>query len=49
MNPNYVLPVKEEINKLLKVDFIRPVKKATWFSLIVVVPKKNDKIRACVN
>ena len=41
--------VKEEIDKLLKVGFIRPVKKATWLSPIVVVPKKNGKIRVCVN
>ena len=43
MNPNYVVRVKEEIDKLLKVGFIRPVKKATWLSPIVVVPKKNRK------
>ena len=45
MNPNYATKVKEEIDKLLRVGFIRPVKKATWISPIVVVPKKNDKIR----
>ena len=33
----------------MKVQFIRPVKKATWLSPIVVVPKKNDKIRVCVD
>ena len=35
--------------KLLKVGFILLVKKATWLSPIVVVPKKNGKIRVCVN
>ena len=49
MNPNYAAKVKEEIDKLLRVGFIRPVKQATWFSLIVVVPKKNGKIRVCVD
>ena len=49
MNPNYAINVKEEIDKLLKVGFIRPVKKATWLSPIVVVPKKNGKIRVCVD
>ena len=49
MNPNYAINVKEEIDKLLKVGFIRPVKKATWLSLIVVVPKKNRKIQVCVD
>ena len=44
MNPNYAAKVKEEIDKLLHVGFIRPVKRATWLSPIVVVPKKNEKI-----
>ena len=41
--------VKEEIDKLLKAGFIRPVKQATWLSPIVVVPKKNGKICMCVD
>ena len=41
--------MKEEIDKLLRVDFIHPVKKATWLSPIVIIPKKNRKIRVCVN
>ena len=49
MNPNYAAKVKEEIDKLLRVGFIRPVKGATWLSPIVVVPKKNGKIRVCVD
>ena len=49
MNPNYAAKVKEEIDKLLRVGSIQPVKQATWLSLIVVVPKKNGKIRVCVN
>ena len=48
MNLNYAAKVKEEIDKLLQVGFIQPVKKATWLSLIVVVPKKNGKIQVCV-
>ena len=49
MNPNYAARVKEEIDKLLKAGFIHPVKQATWLSPIVVVPKKNGKIRVCVD
>mgnify|MGYP000361957774 CR=1 FL=1 len=49
MNLNYVAKVKEEIDKLLRVGFIRPVKQATWLRPIVVVPKKNGKIRVCVD
>ena len=49
MNPNYAAKVKEEIDKLLRVGFLRPVKQATWLSLIVVILKKNGKIRVCVD
>ena len=49
MNPNYPAKIKEEIGKLLRVGFIRPVKQATWLSSIVVVLKKNGEIRVCVD
>ena len=39
----------EEIDKLLRVGFIRPVKRATWLSPIVVVTKKNEQIRVCID
>jgi hypothetical protein len=48
LNPNYAAKVKEEIDQLLRVGFIRPIKRVTWLSLIVVVPKKNGKLRVCV-
>jgi len=38
-----------KINKLLAVRFVKPVKEATWLSSIVVVPKKNGKLRICVD
>ena len=41
--------MKDEIDKLLQVGFIKPVHEATWLSPIVVVPKKNGKIRVCVD
>jgi hypothetical protein len=49
LNPNYAAKVKEEIDKLLRVGFIRPIKRATWLSPIVVVPKKNGKLRVCMD
>ena len=49
MNLNYAAHIKEEIDKLLKAKFIRLVKQATWLSSIVIVPKKNGKIRVCVD
>ena len=49
MNPNYAAKVKKEIDKLLHVGFIRPVKRATWLSPIVFVPKKNGQIHVCID
>lgn len=49
MNPNYAKQVKDEIDNLLRVGFIKPVHEATWLSPIVIVLKKNGKIRVCVD
>ena len=49
MNPNYAKAAKEDLEKLLKAGFIEPVDQATWLSPIVVVPKKNGKLRICVD
>ena len=49
MNPNYAKAVKEDLEKLLKAGFIEPVDQATWLSSIVVVPKKNSKLRICID
>ncbi|MCO5595991.1 hypothetical protein L7F22_050043 [Adiantum nelumboides] len=43
MNPNLAKQVKVEIDRLLQVGFITPIDN------IVVVPKKNKKIRICVD
>jgi hypothetical protein len=47
--PNYVAIVKQDINKLFATSFIKPIEKATWLSPIVVVPKKNGKLKICVD
>ena len=47
LNPKYSLLVKEEIEKLLETGFIYPVPYSEWVSSIVIVPKKNRKIRIC--
>ena len=49
MNPNYAKAVKEDLERFLKAGFIEPVDQATWLSPIVVVPKKNGKLRICVD
>ncbi len=47
LNPNYVATIKQDIDKLLAIEFIQPIKEATWLSPIVVVLKKNGKMRIC--
>ena len=49
LNQNYAVKLKEEINKLLRVEFIRSVKKAMWLIPIVVVPKKKRKMQVSVD
>jgi len=49
LNPNYVAIVKHDIDKLFAIGFIKLVEEATWLSPIVVVLKKNGKLRICVN
>jgi len=49
LNPNYVEVVKHDIDKLLTIGFIQPEEEITWLSPIVVVPKKNGKLKICVD
>ena len=48
-NKNFANKIKEGIDKLLDVEFIYEIENIEWVSLIVVVPKKNGKLRVCVN
>jgi len=41
--------VKKNIDKLLVAGFIESIKEATWLSPIVIVPKKNGKLRICID
>jgi hypothetical protein len=49
LNPNYVIAVKQNIDKLLAIGFIEYIEKATWLSPTVVVPKKNGKLKICID
>ncbi len=49
MKPNYVVMVKHGIDKLLVDGIIKLVKEAMWLPPIVVVPKKNGKLKIYVN
>ena len=43
MNPMLQDIVREELQKLLRVNFIYPISDSQWVSPLVVVPKKNGK------
>jgi hypothetical protein len=41
--------VKEELQKLVTVNFVYPISDRQWVSPLVIAPKKNGKWRICVN
>jgi hypothetical protein len=49
LNPNYATTVKQDIKKLLAIGFIQSIEEATWLSPIVVVPKKNGKLKIYID
>jgi len=49
MNPNYIVVVEQDLDKLLTMGFIVPMEEVTWLSPIVVVWKKNGKFRICMD
>ncbi len=49
LNPNYVTAFKQNIDKLLAIGFIEYVEEVTWLSPIVIVPKKNGKLRIYID
>ena len=48
-NDTFARKIKEEIDKLKEAKFIYEIEHTDWVSPIVVVPKKNGKLRVCVN
>ncbi len=49
MNPNYALKVKEDLDKLLDIGFIYPIRTTKWLSSLIIVRKKNKKLWICVD
>ena len=49
MNPALKDIVKDELQKLLDVDFIYPISDSKWVSPLVIVPNKGGKWRICVD
>jgi hypothetical protein len=41
--------VKEDLHKLINVNFIYPISDSKWVSPLVIVPNKNGKWRICVD
>ncbi|MCO5580106.1 hypothetical protein L7F22_033972 [Adiantum nelumboides] len=48
-NETFARKIKEEKDKLKEAKFIYEIEHTDWVSSIVVVPKKNGKLRVCVN
>ena len=49
LHPRWSLQVKEEIQKQLSVGFISVVECPEWLANVVPVPKKDGKVRVCVD
>ena len=49
LHPRWSLQVKEEIQKQLSVGFLSIVEYFEWLANIVPVPKKDGKVRVCVD
>ena len=48
-NPNVLEDIKKETEMLLEAKFIRPCRYAKWISNVVLVYKKNGKLRVCID
>ena len=49
MRTEWFLKIKEEVTKQLKLGFIKLVYQAKWVANVVPIPKKDGKVRMCVD
>ena len=49
MRTEWLLKIKEKVTKQLKVGFIKPVHQSEWIAKVVPIPKKDGKVRMCVD
>ena len=49
LHPQWSLQVKEEIRKQLSIGFLSVVEYPEWLANVVHVPKKDGKVRVCVD
>ena len=45
MRTKWLLKIKEEITKQLKVGFIKPIHQVKWIANVMAIPKKDGKVR----
>ena len=49
MSEDKILAGKAEVQRLLDANVIREVKYSEWLANVVLVPKKNGKMRMCID
>ena len=49
MRTEWLLKIKEEVIKQLKVGFIKSVHEAKWIANVIPVLKKDENVRMCVD
>ena len=49
MKPEWILKIKEEVQKQYETGFLQVAQYTNWVSNKVLVPKKNGKVRICVD
>ena len=49
MKLEWTLKIKEEVEKQYNAGFLRMVKYLEWLANVVLVPKKDVKVRMCVD
>ena len=49
MKSEWMFKIKEEVIKQMKAGFIKAVSQTNWVANVVLIPKKDGKVRMCVD
>ena len=49
MRTEWLLKIKEKVTRQLKVGFNKPIHQVKWIANVVPIPKKDGKVRMCVD